>query len=210
MKVNIGPHRRWVGLYQIVDTLQYAGLSEDRTYAIAAAIDSKLPWIQRFLQWFHDHVQPDRRIKVHVDQYDVWNADHTLALVILPVLKRLQQVKHGSPHVNMEDVPEELRCDLPSEENNYHDATIHERWDWVLSEMIWAFEQIVEEDAEMKFWEEVPELDLSDHPEDEGKEFIPVRWKKAGVCNRKARDEWRERIDRGLLLFGKYYHGLWD
>ena len=35
--------------------------------------------------------------------------DHTLANIILPMLKQLQATKHGSPMVDIEDVPEELR-----------------------------------------------------------------------------------------------------
>jgi hypothetical protein len=42
---------------------------------------------------------------VKVDYWDVWNMDHTLSPIILPMLKRLREVKHGSGFVDMEDVP---------------------------------------------------------------------------------------------------------
>jgi len=31
----------------------------------------------------------ERKIEVQVDDYDVWGLDHTLALIILPCLKKL-------------------------------------------------------------------------------------------------------------------------
>ena len=57
--------------------------------------------------------------------------DHTLAQIALPMLYQLAKTKHGSPLVDIEDVPFELQGD-------YEDA-VHDRWDWVMSEMIFAF-----------------------------------------------------------------------
>ena len=56
--------------------------------------------------WFDRRTQ---RVKVHIDQWDTWSMDHTLASVVLPMLKQLQETKHGSPCTDDEDVPEELR-----------------------------------------------------------------------------------------------------
>jgi hypothetical protein len=91
----------------------------------------------------------DRLVSVHIDRYDSWSADHTLALIILPVLKQLQATKQGSPFVKNEDVPEELHSD---EADAWEvDEHFHARWNWVLNEMIWAFDQIVSEEIDNNF-----------------------------------------------------------
>ena len=146
-----------------------------------------------------------RKVKVRIDYYDVWGADHTLALIILPTLKLLKEKKHGSPFVDPADVPEHLR---PTEEagpsNGYTDDTIHQRWDWVMNEMIWAFEQIVEEDNDRKFYDHSE----SDAAEAAGEDFTEA-WKKIKI-DREGLDAHYKRIERGTTLFGKYFRGLWD
>jgi len=37
-----------------------------------------------------------------LDPYDTWNMDHTLALIIVPMLKQLKATKHGAPCVDDE------------------------------------------------------------------------------------------------------------
>jgi hypothetical protein len=68
--------------------------------------------------------------------------DHTLADIILPMLKKLQETKHGAPDVDDEDVPEELKStSSPPKENVWEvDPNHFKRWDWVMDEMIWSFE----------------------------------------------------------------------
>lgn len=84
----------------------------------------------------------ERRVSVRIDDHDVWSLDATLALIIEPALKKLREVKHGSPYVENEDLPEELRALEEGQDPWTADKKFHERWDWVLNEMIWAFEQI--------------------------------------------------------------------
>jgi hypothetical protein len=79
----------------------------------------------------------ERREEVQIHNYDTWSMDHTLALIIEPMLRQLKDTQHGAPYVEPEDVPEELR---PSEKDEYgNDDTHFKRWDWVLDEMIFAF-----------------------------------------------------------------------
>ena len=72
----------------------------------------------------------NRKIKVRIDNYDIWNADYTIALVVLPMLKLLKEKKHGSPLVDDEDVPEHLRSTAaPAKENEWDtDALWESRW----------------------------------------------------------------------------------
>lgn len=146
-----------------------------------------------------------RKIKIKIDHYDVWGADHTLAMIILPTLKRLKKVKHGSPFVDAEDVPEELHPkEEPGPDNGYTDDTVHKRWDWVLNEMIWAFEQLVDEDNDSKFYDHSE----SDAAEKAGEDFAES-WKKIKIDHDGMKTH-NERIKRGTTLFGKYYRSLWD
>lgn len=92
----------------------------------------------------------NRKIDIKIDKYDVWNLDHTLAMIIHPCLLELKKTKHGSPDVDNEDVPEELRSEehwLTNEQNILvTDSHYHKRWEYVLDEMIWTFKQIADGD----------------------------------------------------------------
>lgn len=122
-----------------------------------------------------------RKVEIEVEDFDTWNADHTLALIIHPVLVKLKEQKHGSPFVENEDAPEELR-------DNGNDETIHERWSWVLDEIIHAFESLKNEDWDSQFFIDTGEQIVYDAE--------------------KAKTE-NERVSNGLRLFAKYYRGLW-
>src|SRR6056300_465021 len=129
----------------------------------------------------------EQKVKVRIDKWDTWSMDHTLASIVLPMLKQLKATTHGAPNVDPEDVPKELRPKkqdvLKYNEIGETDDKFFERWNWVLDEMIYAFEsKATKEDVYMRF-------DIDD---------------KEGM-----RKE-QERISNGFRLFGKYYEGLWD
>jgi hypothetical protein len=151
----------------------------------------------------------ERKIKIQIDKFDTWNMDHTLALIALPMLKQLKETKHGSPYVKDEDLPEHLRF---SETKNYDsqrcfhfyyedgkDDLVHERWDWVMGEMIFAMEQIVKDD----------DSEFYIHPAVDGCESFQDHLNKI-VVKEKELKAYHDRIDNGLRLFGTYYKGLWD
>jgi hypothetical protein len=79
-----------------------------------------------------------------------------------------------------------------------------------MGEMIWAFEQLNDENWENQYWITHPELDFTKHPEDEGKTAIPVRWKVEGAADWEGMEKHRARIQNGLRLFGVYFQNLWD
>ena len=184
MKVNIGPYKRWFGPYQIADLLKHVGVSEDRCFDIGGMFPK---WVNRICQWFYDH--PPRKVQVRIDEYDTWSMDHTLSLIIHPMLLQLKASKHGSPHVYDEDVPEELRSTnapaLTEEQKAVcaPDALFHKRWEWILDEMIFAFSLEIDDDWEMEYY---------------------------SSGNYDAVSAIHERQHNGFKLFGKYYRGLWD
>ena len=97
----------------------------------------------------------ERKLSVRIDPYDVWGLDHTLALIIHPALILLKEKKQGAPNVDDDDVPEGIRStnDLTPKENEYDlDAFFFKRWDWVMDEMIWTFDQIKKDDDTSQFF----------------------------------------------------------
>jgi hypothetical protein len=137
-------------------------------------------------KWFGYSPKQKTRIKIH--NYDTWSMDHTLAPIILPMLVQLKATKHGAPMVDMKDVPRELRATKKQLDaygkNGDSDPKFFERWDWIMDEMIWAFEQKCRDD-----WME---------------DYYYNKWDQEGV---KAH---QDRMSNGFRLFGKYYENLWD
>lgn len=163
-----------------------------------------------------------RFIKVKIHEYDHWSADHTLALVILPVLKQLKECKNSSAPVDNEDVPKELRTSKKQKEAFNKDGTIDEnyfkRWDYVLDKMIWSFEQVIDDDWDDKFYsgdikfETIP-LNAAGQEvsEDEATQYELVRSKDdTSKFDAEGYKKYNEQIDEGLRLFGKYYRNLWS
>lgn len=208
MKVFIGPFRHWIGPYQVADYIFFwheswpsDELEQRWDYRlknkfIDLMVDS---WFNDFLMWVDS--KKKRKIDIRIDKYDTWGMDHTLALLIVPMLKQLNATKHGAPYVDDEDVPEELRSTaapiLTQEDldNGGTDANHFKRWDWVMSEMQWAFEQVVDEDADEKFYIEKAE---------------PTGMFDKFDIDQEGMNAWRERKKNGFRLFGKYYEALWD
>ena len=179
MKIRIGPYIHWFGPFQIAEKIPF--ISEDTQDKIAEWISET--WITRFLTWIHE--KRNRKIDIRIDPYDTWSMDHTLALIIVPMLKQLRDTKHGSPLVDNEDVPPHMRYSSlgPDDPEWWPDNWVHYKWEWVLNELIWTFEQLIKDDDRVI---ELFSLDL-------------VKYM-----------EYNDRIKNGLRLFGKYYRGLWD
>jgi hypothetical protein len=133
---------------------------------------------------------------VEITSDDVWNMDITLAHVIHPMLLKYQECNHGSFNVDDEDVPVEIRSTSAGpKEYEYAPDEFHEaRCDYVISEMIWAFANILD-DKSNDFWIEKPEP---------GDRFFAT-----GEYDLEACLTYEKRIENGTKLFGKYYQSLW-
>lgn len=141
-----------------------------------------------------------RQIEIRIDKFDTWSADHTLALIIVPMLKQLKATKHGAPYVDDEDVPEHLRStSAPPPDDPWDvDDNHFKRWDWVMDEMIWAMEQVVK-DSEDEFY---------DHSNVDNTSL--KSWLKTVKIDREGLQQYHERIQNGCRLFGRYFQDLWD
>ena len=207
MRVNIGPYVPWIGVYQLANALQRIGLSEERCEKIGDWLADT--WIDKALYWIHGKLK--RKVKIRIDPYDTWNMNDTLAVIILPMLKQLKEHKHGSPQVADEDVPEYLRSTAaPPKENEWDtDALFHDRWDWVMSEMIWAFEQLQPDvDWELQFSSGV--FDTKWKKREDGTHEMVYGPNHTYEFDTDGAKAWKQRIDNGLRLFGVYYSCLWD
>jgi hypothetical protein len=152
--------------------------------------------IVKVLDFIHPQVD---YVKIH--KHDTWSMDQTLAPIILPMLKQLQATKHGSPKVDDADVPFELRSYTAWPTESWEtDEHWHHRWNYVLAEMIWSFEQLIDDSAEHAFF---------DHGEvDESRPMLEtinqIKFDRVGY------EAYVARRQNGFRLFGKYYESLWD
>ena len=214
MKVIIGPYKSWIGPYQIADAIffwqdKYSDTCKwaDRAHRfgtwLAENKDGSDTWLLKFCNWLE--TKRTRQVYVKIDNYDTWSMDHTLSYIILPMLKQLKATKHGAPFVDDEDVPQPLRSTAPGArdrcENEWDtDEHFFTRWDYVLDEMIWAFEQQVSDDGEQQFY------DMGTKVAGETLEDSLARMKVDDVGLKK----WQARKANAFRLFGKYYEALWD
>ena len=141
--------------------------------------------------------------------------DHTLADIILPMLKQLQKEKHGAPHVDDEDVPMELQSwTSPAKDEYDTDGNHFARWDYVLNEMIFAFECKVDDTWQEKFSSgEIDKKTVACKWDENGKATL-YQWIDGPNHTYKldfdGMQEVQKRITNGFRLFGKYYEALWD
>ena len=219
MKVYISKYRdHWLSPYTICEKICWW-----------REIDYDEPWVKRVVKildpvmgvWrdFLDFVHPPINY-VKIDNYDTWNMDSTLSPIILPMLKQLRKDKHGAPYVDDADVPANLRSTTPAakkakKEPGDTDGNHFKRWDWILDEMIWAFQELVDDTWEEQyfsgksdiFWVPSKQLDAKGRP-------LTYEMKKSPKDTRrydkKGWTKHSERIDNGVRLFGKYYRALWD
>ena len=124
----------------------------------------------------------NRAQHVEIEPHDTWSMDHTLAMIIHPMLVQLKETTHGYPNELTE-----------------------ERWNEILDEMIWAFEQKLRDDWEGDYYEyrEIGPEESKDRPESLfGVELV---WE-----DREGQIAHQERMTNGFRLFGKYYDSMWN
>ena len=211
MKVKIGsyPNRLVCNIHTSHMNKKYEGLSyENHTHEdhVLEVIEEAVQSVYNVLNW----LWLDRRtqkIKVRIDKWDTWSMDSTLAPIILPMLVQLQETKHGAPIVEMLDVPKELRATKKDMKQCAKDGStddkFFERWDWIMGEMIWAFEQKCRDDWQGDYYE-YRELGPE---EDKGDNLFGLKlvWE-----DRDGATAHQERMTNGFKLFGKYFENLWD
>ena len=223
MKVYINNYRyHWISPYTILEKVCFWEKDKDVFYNHEDDPNHKyekwsnrLTPICRAIEKFLDLVHP-KIDYVKIDKWDTWSMDSTLSKIVLPMLKQLKATKHGAPFVDDEDVPEELKStSAPAKENEYDTDDNHfKRWDYVLDEIIFAFECKVDDSWQDKF-----------SSGDFDKKTVACQWDENGKATMyewldgpnhtykldvEGMQEVQKRITNGYRLFGKYYEGLWD
>lgn len=216
MKTYINKYKNhWISPYTIVDYMffwtAWSKCSRNKLYIPneewidtpkwADKLGDYLEPVSHAIQWVWDLV--DRKIDyVKVDYWDVWSMDHTLSHIIVPMLKKLKEDKHGYGFIDDEDAPEHLRSDKveKKEEDHGWDANAEARFDWVIDEMIWAFTQKIVEDDTAEFY---------DHTESNKEKDLMKSIEKLKV-DRDGLKAHEDRKQNGYRLFGKYFQTLWS
>ena len=232
MKIYIGKYRdHWLSPYTILEKI-FFWREIDYDEPIIEKWSDRLTPLCRAWQKFLDFVHPKINF-VKIDYWDTWSMDHTLGEIALPMLKQLKETKHGSALVDIDDVPEELRgtstpdydaqktfdfYDEARQEKDVDYELIHKRWDWVMNEMIFAFEHRLDDSWKDEF--RSGNIDIKWVPVDINGNEVPKGDHKFSRMERGPEDTYvcdydgirkvEERIDNGFRLFGKYYQGLWD
>lgn len=183
MKVTIRKYPTWVGPYQVAEIIYFWG-TEDQKYEFGEWLSETCvgKLIYRAGEGWLKYWEK-RRASVRIDYYDTWSTDHTLAYIIAPMLRQLENTKHGAPYVDDRDVPVELQ--LREDLNEHNEAKFFARWDWIMSEMIWAFEE---------------------HASGKG----PEQFYKDDKLDYAGLKQYEKRKKNAFRLFGKYYQNLWD
>jgi hypothetical protein len=237
MKVYLSkPRYHWISPYTMLDYAffwtdwskcsRYKGIWDDEANGrfiehpdwVEKVTDYLVP-ISKGIMWVLDRIHPEIKI-IKLDRWDTWSMDHTLGTIALPMLKQLKATKHGSPSVDDEDVPDELKStSAPPKENEWDtDDNHHLRWDYVMDEMIFAFEHSLDDSWQDAFRSGTH--DMISVPVDADGNVVPKGEHKYYRMDKGPNDTYKcdydgmkvvqERITNGFRLFGKYYQGLWD
>ena len=134
----------------------------------------------------------ERKIDVRIDKWDTWSADHTLAVIIAPLLKQLKLTQNGYPS-----------------------GLTEQEWNEILDKMIFAFDALVNDDWEDQF--HTGEMDIVWTPiniKGEPVEDGEYRRMDKGPNDTHVFDvegwtAYEEKIQEGLELFGKHFRSLW-
>jgi hypothetical protein len=193
----------------------FANIKRTDMHGFLNQSDPPKTWFYKLLEWIDS--KRVKTAKIKIDPWDTWSLDAALAQIITPALKQLKATAHGYALVDLEDVPEHLQATEQEDTSPQLDLWDHIpklnpenlnvaelRWDWVLDEMIWAFEQ-VNKDWESEYlnpksWKRVVREDNT------------VGWDPGpGYAEAsRAMQLHRLRMENGFRLFGKYYQNLWD
>ena len=97
--------------------------AQDYEDHVLEAIDDGVQSVYNVFNWLWFDRRTGQKQKIHIDRWDTWSMDHTLAPIILPMLVQLKDTTHGYPN-----------------------GLTEEHWNEILDEMIWAFEQKCRDD----------------------------------------------------------------
>lgn len=179
MKVYLGKYKSYFGIYHLVELTKYIGVSEKTREKITGKLYGGT--LSNLLDWIHK--KRERVEYIHIDRHDTFSAYSNIAAITMPLLQEFNKYRNGAPVVDIDDVPDELKVQVFSDPADHCDDNFFKRWDWVINEIIWTMEQLVNED----------DIHIVLQHEDGYDDFLQNQL----------------RMDNGLRLFGKYFRNLW-
>lgn len=165
----------------------------------------------------------ERKIDVQIDRWDTYSADHTLALIILPILLQFKQSKMGVPNeftvaVGHDMDPNYCFDFIKEDENRVFDENC-QKWDDTLDRIIWSLQQIVDDNYSDKYhhgkldlgWQKTEKLHMNPATGKMEHMFEMIDKNPGGHWyDHVGHTLHEERIQEGLDLLGKYFRNLWD
>lgn len=219
MYAKIGPYRnRWISkVHENYMDKKYGYNNWDTSNDF---LDKAIEKLEQSLQWVYNNTinlyldSIDRKVKVRIDHYDIWSMDHTLSYIILPMLKELKKNQYGTPFVDNEDVPDELKMseqDLIEYNNSGKvDDLYVKRWEYVLDEMIFSFETLTGNNQDWESQFVTGDYDFKFEKNTDDKLYTLVHGPNhTATVDWEGRKKYAKRIQNGFILFGKYYQSLW-
>ena len=191
MKIDIGPYTNWIGPYQISNAIFFwvdkRAMDWDDEYLKrwdAQACEKfgnwlASTWVSSFCNWIDS--KRTRKVKIRIDKYDTWSMDDTLGIIIHPMLVQLKATNHGYFISDPEDAPTIGKGEIT--DHGHNDDLAEKRYEWIMDEMIWAFGEYTNDDA-----------NEPDYKTADSETLIA----------------YRDRKTNAFRLFGKYYQNLWD
>jgi hypothetical protein len=166
----------------------------------------------------------DRKVDIKIENYDTWNMDHSLSMIILPMLIQLKNTKHGVPSDIINDVggadyDQQDSFDFYKETHNDAFDEACKKWDEILDKMIWSFQQLALDDYDNKYHHGNLEYDWVKSDKTYPNPITGKIEATYQMVDKNPNEHWydyvghqlhEERIQEGINLFGKYYRNLWD
>jgi hypothetical protein len=164
-----------------------------------------------------------RKISVEIEKFDTYSLDHTLALIILPALLQIKELKQGIPNEFANSSGEyydgQLSFDFDDDAENQQFQQGIKQWDEILDKMIWSFQQIAFDNYDSKYHHGLPNYDFVEKKESFHNPVTGKMEKLYQMVDFNPNDHWydhvghklhEDRIQEGLELFGRFYRSLWD
>jgi hypothetical protein len=128
----------------------------------------------------HFVMTEDFKPEIKVDNFDAWNCDFTIGVVIHAVMKEYLRQDCGHGRMDIEDAPGHFHDKLKEEAGNSGvNGYCLEAWNWMIGEIIWATDMAAREEES----------------------FAP---------GRESSDAMWVRRSNAMRLFGKYFFGFWN
>lgn len=207
MYIKIGKYPKWIGPYQLAEYLMFWYPKVDDGYGGKESADAvhKLgdflahgfkgreheTWLYKLLAKLHRY--KERKVVIKLHPSDTWNLDETLALIIVPLLEQLKVESNSYSTIKDGDAPDNLED--------------HEKWQWIMGEMIYGFKSCIG-DWEAQF--ETGVFDMEFKQTKDGESILLPGVNHTHQVDYEEMNKAKTRADNGIMLFAKYYRGLWD